>query len=167
MKDENDLKRVLEEWSDQDIADKKGHNILDWATSSAYTWGCSEIEDEELSFASQSTCFATKIVARPFLLMTDFGGENTFIARNILLRRFQKLIEKVAPVSAQILNTRKQSLGNGSNRPVLSGIDLKSVFDYLNYRFEEAAFCILPLLNSSYSPLKEAMLGCNMVTNIS
>ncbi len=91
------------------------------------------------------------------------------------LESIQMIVEKTAPEEVQILKNRRESLAptcfvllpdslhQPINRANLAGLNLRTVLSYLENRYLEIALCSAPLLNATFSPLREALQGCNML----
>jgi hypothetical protein len=92
-----------------------------------------------------------------------------------ILRIFQKIMEKTSPQQAEIMKSRLQSLipdtgypslevfSSPKNRPVLDDFNLNGFLQYLQHRYAEISMCIPSLLDPTFSPLREALQGCNQL----
>ena len=90
------------------------------------------------------------------------------------LETIQEIIEKISPQEALILKIRRESLAPSClnafksishplNRANLAGLNLHNVMTHLENRYLDIALCVAPLLNSTFSPLREALQGCKML----
>ena len=86
-------------------------------------------------------------------------------------------IEKISPQEFLVLKQRKESLvplcrnfflelNNPLNRANLAGLNLQNILNHLENRYLDLALCVAPLLNSTFSPLHEALQGCNMLPRL-
>ena len=162
LSDENELKSLLQLWSDHDISDTKSlafFTRLRFTLRPARDGNSPPFERMSLAQAAKETLgFLAGACLEP-------GGDidliDNIVDRQSVLKRFQSIIKQLSPETAKILEDRNQAMGSG-NKPALLGkeIDLTSVFNYLKKRSLEMALCVVPLLNSTISPLKEAFAGC-------
>ena len=162
MKDQEDLKRLLEMWSDHDIADEKkvGVDFYD-KTFLSIMWYHNKMP--LLEPGSDLKIFALPLGLNPYHFVRLFRRAvitPSFDMRRAILWHIQDLIKRESPEAAKILEMRNQALGNG-NQPVFTKeIDLSSVFNYLKKRSEIFSLCVDALLNSAYSPLSQVSNAC-------
>lgn len=166
MKNQDDVKKILETWSDHDILDAKKLGFFHRISYEMVERVCENGDPILDPFSPSAIAECTLFVGLPwgilFLLGLLEGGEETdaFHARRQVLKRVQGLIKQVSPEAAKMLYDRNQELGS-ENQPFLGKeINLSGVFNYLKTRYEEFSMCVVPLLNSTFSPLKEAAIAC-------